>query len=231
MLRSIIPFILAIFGYVIFLLAEGMPLFEWQVSGTVMDSRSNYNDHFSNPNWTVPFGSALDDSSSYFIRSLKGYCFSAEENLNFVVRRSQYTETLDHLSLSISNSIPWLMMWSWSQIVLSVVYLWWFLVWHKQNTGPNIVISTGIVVCICLLLGLFMRLVGDPHFGYVFTIPGPPSCQGQVTINAVLLKIHYEAPIVLFAGICVELEAFSMVLRQIKWASMERRESAKSVVG
>jgi hypothetical protein len=229
--RSITPFMVAIFGYIMFLLVDGMPLFEWQVSGTVTDSQSNYMDHFSNPNWTVPFGRALDHSSSYFVTTSEGYCFAEKGNLKFVVRRSQTDETLDRISLSISNSIPWLTMWSWLEIILSTIYMWGFLVWHKQNTTLNIILSTGFVVCICILLGLVMRLIGGSLFGYYFNLSGPPDCHGTVTLDARLLKVHYEALIVLLAGICSELGSFSMIFRQTKRAVAEREKSLKSSAG
>ena len=214
-----------------FLLVEGMPLFEWQVSGTVTDSQSNYMGHFSNPNWKVPFGRALDHSSTYFVTTSDGYCFSDKENLKFVVRRSQIDETLDRISLSISNIIPWLTIGSWLEIILSIIYIWGFLIWHKQNTTLNIVLSMGFVVLVCNLLGLTMRLVGGPHFGYYFDLSAPPDCHGLVTLDAILLKVHYEAPIILLAGICLELWSFSMIFRQTKRVLAEREESLKSHAG
>ncbi len=54
---------------------------------------------------------------------------------------------------------------------------------------------------------------------------------GTITFTARLLKVHYEMLAVLFTGVCLELGAVAVILRQIIKAIMQRKESVQSVVG
>jgi len=224
--RSLIPFILASFGYILLLQADGMLLFEWRVRETVVDSQSTTKIYSLPSYWKTPFGKSLDDRTVRSVRtSIDDPCL----DFKYVIKRSQNGEALERLSLGIYHSISWLFEWGWIGIVLSVIYMWWFLFWYKQGTS-NIVLFTGIVLFTCILLSQVVRIVA-PNIAYTFKAVAPQDCQGAVTFDAALVKLHYEMPIVLLAGICLELGTFFVMFRQIRKSVIKRQESSSPPVG
>ncbi|MFT3891031.1 MAG: hypothetical protein QM730_05305 [Anaerolineales bacterium] len=106
--------------------------------------------------------------------------------------------------------------------------MWWYATEYKDRWA----LFTVIVACSCVFLALVTRLIG-PDIGHfpMFSLAGVPDCHGTVTIDAVLVKVNYEMPFLLFIGICSELAMFILMFRQIKKATIARRESSISVVG
>jgi hypothetical protein len=106
--------------------------------------------------------------------------------------------------------------------------MWWYAIEYKDRWA----LLTVIVACSCVFLALVTRFIG-PDIGHfpMFRLAGVPDCHGTVTIDAVLVKVNYEMPFLLFIGICSELAMFILMFRQIKKATIERRESSRSVVG
>ncbi len=66
----------------------------------------------------------------------------------------------------------------------------------------------------------------DSYLGKVYVSKDEAICRdcysGTVTFNVALSKVHYEMPILLFAGILLELGALGIMVRQIIKAIIER---------
>jgi hypothetical protein len=217
-LRSFLPFLLASLGFAASLLVTEMPLFEWQISEIVTDLPSTSEDPILPSLWNAKFGQSLDDLGKMFISEDEiSVCLS--EDLKFVVTRSQRDETLERVSLNVYKNIFWLFEWGWIVFILSIIYMWWSILWYKQGAGLHAVIFTVLAPFICFFLSQLVRLVG-PGIPRYFSIA---ECHGTITFNAVLSKIHYEMPIALFTVILLELGALGIMLHQIIRAVIESK--------
>jgi hypothetical protein len=204
MLRSFIPFVLATLGFIMLSWADRMPLFRWQVSEIVTDFSSTCDFKLPSSPWTTRWGESLD---------LRGRPYHLE-NLKVVVKRSQTNEVLDRVSLTLYNNTSWLFGWSLVEVVASISYIWVFLLQDKQNRVSHALMAaflTGMAVFICLLLSqVHIVSLAGPTVGwapYYFR----ENCHGTITFSARLLKIYYETPAILFAGILMELGALGMM--------------------
>ena len=122
MLRSFIPFLLVSLGFSMILWTDRRPLFEWQVSGIVTDFSLPCEFTLPSSPWITRLGESLD---------LKGRPHPLT-NLNVVIRRSQTTDVLDQVSRVLYRGAPWLFVWSLFEVILSIVYMWQFLLQDKQ---------------------------------------------------------------------------------------------------
>jgi hypothetical protein len=225
-LRSFLPFLLASLGLAASLLVIEMPLFEWQISEIVTDLPSTSEDPILPSPWKAKFGQSLDDIRELLI--FNSPCLS--EDLKFVVRRSQRDETLERVSLNVYNNTFWLFEWGWIAsilvIILSIIYMWWSILWYKQGAGLHAVIFTVLAPFICFFLSQIVRLA-RPGIPYYFRIA---ECHGTITFNAVLSRIHYEMPIALLAVFLLEVGALAIMLHQIIRAVIERKRHSSSAV-
>ncbi len=218
MLRSFIPFILASLGLTMILWSDRMPLFEWQLSDMTTDFSSPCNFRLPPSPWTTRLGESLD---------LKGKPYPLE-NLNVVVRRSQIDDVLDRVSLALYNNTSWLSVWSLFEVILSVIYIWWFLLQDKQNGAFRALFLTAIVGGICMYsLQIHVISLAGPAIGWQLYYFGE-DCHGTITFGAKLIKIYYETPITFFTGILMELGALGMMFRQM---GKTGKASAKSAAG
>jgi len=201
-LRSFIPFILATLGFIMLSWADRMPLFKWQISEITTDVSSPCDFKPPSP-WTTRWGESLD------LRGRPNHV----ENLNVVVRRSRTDEILDRVSLTLYNNTSWLFVWSSIEVILSIIYIWWFLLQGKQDSAFHLVMAvflTGIAGLMCLLLAQAHTIsLAGPAVGWAHYIG--KDCPGTITFSAGLLKIYYETPAILFAGILMEVGALSMM--------------------
>jgi hypothetical protein len=226
MYRSLYPFILASIGFTAFILVTSMPLFEWQISDIATDFPSTYEVVVSPSPWMARLGDSLNDGSYVFGEvsiSMDGKgCL--KEDLTFIVRRSAQDKSFDQIWLNIYKNISWLSGWSWVEVILSSIYILWFLLWSKQGRILHAIILTGIAVILFLNLTQILRLVAPFPFPHYF---GTVHCyHGTVTFNAELSKIHYETPIILLVGILLECGAVVIMLRQITKAIIERKKTS-----
>jgi len=226
--RSLVPLILASLGFVIIRFVLNMPLLEWQVSEIVTDFPSTYQVEISPSPWEGSLGDALGDGSYILqkIRVIGNGAFCRKENLKFVVRRSQNDVIVERVLNANLKNYSWLLAWSMIELILSGMYIWWFIVEYRHGSAFQDVIFMGIAGFIYVFLILISRVLGH-QLGYV----GISDCSGTVTLNASLSKVHYETLIVLSVCILSELGALGVMLGQIKRAVIERKESAKSAVG
>jgi len=111
------------------------------------------------------------------------------------------------------------------EISLAGIYIWWFTIWYKRPIWKALVLAvvfTGVAVFIFIVLTQIVR----PFLWRVGASPeyfGTLDCySGTVTFNVALSKVHYEMPILLFAGILLELGALGIMVRQIIKAIIER---------
>ena len=95
-----------------------MPLFEWQFNEIASDFSSACDGTLPS-HWTTRFGEDLEARNRP----------SLLENLNIVVSRSWTDESLDHISLSLYKGRPLLFI----GVVLSIIYMWWFLLRDKED--------------------------------------------------------------------------------------------------
>jgi hypothetical protein len=219
--RSLLPLILASLGFFIIRFVINMPLLEWQVSEIVTDFPSTYEVDILPSPWTANLGDAFDDGSFILqkIRVIEDGSFCRKENLKFVVTRSQNDVTLERALNANLKNYSWLFAWGMVELILSGMYIWWFIMEYKHGSAFQAVTFIGIAGFIYFLLLLISRVLG-PQLGYV----GISDCYGTVTFNARLLKVHYETLIVLFVCILVELGALGVMLRQIRRAIIERKK-------
>lgn len=225
--RSLLPIILASLGFVLIVMATSvLPLFEWQISETTIDFPPSHEIHILPAPWSAKLGDSFDDGSFIFRKVFvsKDGRNCLKENLNFVVRRSPNDEALERVSLNVGKSISWLFGWGLIEIVLSGIYLWWFTIWYQHRPVFHAIVYTVIAAIFFLFLTQVLRLAGPLFSPYYF---GVADCfSGTVTFAARLSKVHYEMPVVLLAGIWVELGAIGIIWRQITIAVADRKRTA-----
>jgi len=234
MQRALLPSSLASLGFIIILLALKMPLFEWQISEIVTDFPSAYEIHIQPSPWSARLGDSLNDSLYISLGNVyvtKDGISCSHENLNFLVRRSQSDETLERISLNLTEKNGrWLYVWGARIIILSGIYIWWFTIFYQRRSIFlaflfTIIAGVFYVWLTQIVRPLLPRVVPLEYLG------GLDCYHGTVTFNARLLKIHYETLIVFVSGILLELGALGIILRQIMKAIIERKDSSKSAVG
>src|SRR6266496_4268375 len=114
-LRSLLPFILTSFGFILIALVLNMPLFEWHISDIATDLPAGVQ---INPTWTTKFGDSLNSGSynaedgAYIFHQVlfpnHGNSCSPQQ-LTSVVRRSQSDERLEQLELTLNHGMAlWL---------------------------------------------------------------------------------------------------------------------------
>ena len=180
-----------------------MPLFEWQF-GEIIADYTSVCDGTLPFQWTTRFGEDLEAKNRP----------SVLENLNIVVKRSWSDETLDHVSLGIYKSSPLLFI----GVVLSIGYMWWFLLRDKQNRLLRVISAiflTLLGVSLCFLLSQTLRLSG-PAVGQIPYYHEIRHCDGSITFSARLSRIHFETLVVLMASALSEAGAFIVVLHQLR---------------
>jgi len=241
MLRSIIPFVLVCLGFTIVGLARDMPRFEWEISDINADIPPDF--HVQPSPWTTRLGeSVLGDSSddnSYFLWQVYTPSGNGEDSCSPVgskpvVKRSQNDETLERVSIGFYQKVyPWLWGISWLLLFLSGNYVWWFAIWDKRPISEAVIFTVIILVMSCFLFDNVWRPLAGRVMPALSCIPLAESqpYSGTITFNANLSKIHYEMLLVLFTGVCLELGAVGVILRQTMRAIMRRKESAQPVVG
>jgi hypothetical protein len=200
-------------------------LFEWQISEIVTDLPSTYEVDVRPSPWITHPRDSLDDGTfilRYGISVVRNENYCSEQNLKFVVRRTQNYKIVEQLlnaHQEMSNS-SWLFGWVVAGLVLSGIYIWWFIIGYKKRRIGDVVFYTVIAGAVYVFLLLFSRIIG-PHIGYAGTI----DCNGTIGFNARILKVHYETLIVFFVIILSELGALSMIVRQITVAVSERKKT------
>ncbi len=248
MLRSIIPFVLVCLGFAAVGLAQDMPLFEWEVSKITADLPPNF--HVKPSPWTTRvgesilgdfttwYGKPLDHSTSFlwqvYTPMENGKDICSPVGSTPVAKRSRNDETIEQVSMGFyQNVYPWLRSISWLLLFLSGIYVWWFAIWYKRPIFEAIVFTALIVVIFCfyfdnVLRPLAMRVM--PALPCALFLPSHPYA-GALTFNASLSKVHYEMLVVLLAGVCLELGAVGLMIRQTMKAIMHRKESAQVAAG
>lgn len=141
---------------------------------------------------------------------------------------------LDRVSLTLYNNTSWFFVWSLVEVILSIIYIWWFLLQDKQSRAAHLVMAiflTGMAGFMCLLLaGAHTMSLAGPAVGWAPYYIGQ-DCLGTITFSARMLKIHYETPAILFAGILMEVGALGIMWRTNVRVVNQRKESSKSTVG
>jgi hypothetical protein len=211
MLRSFIPLLLASLGFILFGLVVEMPLFEWQVREIATDSPQDIG--LNSSHRTTNLGNSLDDVL---------YCGSSIDlkNLDLVTRLSWSEKALERVTRYINRNVfPWL----WFLLFLSSIYVWWFTI-HYKHSHTEAFFSTAIAVMfLCILLD---------STRYFYAQIGSLEClEGTGIFDVKLSKIHIETILTLSTSVFAEAGAVGIMLRQIRRAIMQRKESAKLGVG
>ena len=231
MQRALLPNVLASLGLVFILLATVMPLFKWDISTVNKDFPPAYELHLKPSPWTTKLGESLDDN--YFFKNVRvttanAICTNDEDFLD--IQRSPNERSLELMAVNANGNVPWLISSSFIVVILSGIYIWWLLVWHDQHPISSAIAPIVIsVVFFCLLIAV-LRLVG-PRLSAPQYLMISDQCQGALTLNARLSKIHYETLIILILGILGELSALGIMLRQFIRAIIQGKESSRSAVG
>jgi hypothetical protein len=213
MLRSFIPFVLASLGFTMILWADRSPLFNWQTSEIVAD-----------------VSSVCDFDLPTDLTTRLGESFEARktDGLKIVVIRSRTDDLLNRVSLVVDKFVPWLS----AGVLLSISYLWQSPLQNRQNRASQIIMAfvlTAAAVFICFFLSQLVRSAG-PAVGWQLYHFGD-SCQGTITFNAKLLKVYYETPALLFAGIMMQVGAIGIISRQIKRSIIAEKEPTRLAAG
>ena len=213
MRRSLLPSILLLAGYIAILLATIMPLFEWQTFQINSDFPSVYKVRSQPSPWLAKLGDSLDQGRNASFGNVyisKGTSDCRYQDINFEVNRTQTDKSLELVSKNMKEYIFWLFEWQWVGIGLSIIYIWWFAIWHKYPIYEAAILTGVVAACENGLTQLTRNLL--PSVMHL----GTDECyHGTITFNAVLSRVHYETPIVLFTGILCGLLAIGIILRQI----------------
>lgn len=213
MLRNFIPFVLASLGFAMILWADRSPLLKWQTSEIVAD-----------------VSSVCDFDLPTDLTTRLGESFEARktDDLKIVVIRSRADDLLNRVSLAVDKFVPWLS----AGVFLSISYLWQFPLQDRQNKFSRTVVAVVLTVAavfICFFLSQVVRSAGPAigwqryHFG--------ENCQGTITFGAKLMKVYYETPVFLFAGIMMEVGSIGIISRQIKRSTIAEKESTRLAAG
>lgn len=239
-LRSLHPLILVSLGLTLIALTLNMPLFEWKISDISTNLPSEVRISAS---WTTKFGDSLESGSynandgSYIFHQVlvlnpnNGNSCSPEQ-LTSVIRRSQNDEMLERIALNVNQRIVrWLTgLTQTGQLTIAIlllicgVYIWWFTIHYKCPVAENFIIAVVATILLGFFINVWRLLV--PETG-VFVCQ--PELYGTLTFNAKLSKIHYETPVILLAGIFLELSALITILRQIRQIVFDRKRSLREV--
>src|SRR5574339_1081821 len=131
MYRSIIPFILVCLGFTLFMFAQDMLLFDWEIS----DAESSFPNLQIKPSLLT---TRLGESVLYVCSPGDG---------ESVVRLSQSDELLERISIYSHQKIfPWLWGLALLLLFLSAIYIWWFAIWYKHLTTEAIIFTVLILV-------------------------------------------------------------------------------------
>jgi hypothetical protein len=231
MQRAFLPNVLASLGLILILLATVLPLFEWEIEMNA-DFSSSYKVHSEPSPWTTKLGESLDDSSYIFkrVQVLVGEAICTNDEEFIGILRSQKEKSLESISVKIDKYTASLIGWSFITVILSGVFIWWFIVWQDHRPISSAIAPMLLsVVFICLLIGV-LRLV-DPRVSGPHYLMISDQCQGSLILDVKLSKLHFEMPMIMFLGILGELSALGIMLRQFIRAIMQGRESSKSAVG
>jgi hypothetical protein len=199
-----------------------MPLLEWHVGEIVTDFPSTYQVKISPSPWKAALGDALDDGSYILqeIRVIGNGSFCRKENISFVVRRSPNDLVVEQGLNGNLKNYSWLFAWGLSELILSSMYVWWFIIKYKHGSPSQVATLMGTVGCISVFLILVSRVLG-PQLGYA----GISDCFGTVTLTAKLLKVHYETLIVLLVCILAELVSLGVIVSQVIRAGIEKKQA------
>ena len=211
MLRSFIPFILVSLGFTLILWTDRKPLYEWQVGENSPDF-SAICDGDVPTQLVTRFGESLDKSNN-------------SQNMDLVVKLSPKDEVLDHLSLALGS---WLFIWSLIETVMSLIYMWRFLLWDMPDGSSRLGLAmflTVLAIFICLNLSQLARRAGPvigwiPYFSF-------SDCQGTIIFSAKVVKVYYETLALRFTGILFEAGALGLMAQPFTRVV----ESSKSGVG
>jgi hypothetical protein len=199
------------------------PLFEWRISDIVTDFPPNYEIHIFPSPWRARFGDSFNDDL-YIYKNVsvlvdRKDCYN--EDINVIIGRTQKDETLEDVWLNIYKNVSWLFAWSLIEVFLTILYIWWFMIWHRHSFLKAIGLT---ILAIFIFLNLIPILANPLFLPRYF--PGLVDCYpGTITFNAVLLEMYYETPIILLVGVLLEFEALVMMLYQVKQAVVDRNES------
>jgi hypothetical protein len=202
-------------------------MFEWQINETVTNFSSDYQVHIVPSPWITRLNDSLDDKSYISLGKIyvsKDGISCSDEDLNFIVRRSQSDETLEYRVQRLTEKkSPWLYLWGARLMILTVIYIWWSTIFNQRRSVLNAIIFTVIIGIFYVGLTQVVRplLPRIVDFHYL----GSLDCdQGTITFNAGLSRIHYETLIVFFVGILLELGAIGVMVQQIIRAVMGRKK-------
>ena len=144
--RSLIPLALASLGFIIIRLVMSMPLLEWQISEIVTDLPSTYEVEILPPPWEAKLGDSLNDGSfilrKIYVTGEESFC--RKENLEFIVRRSHKDELIEQVLNANQKNTSWLYTLGVTALILSGIYIWWFIIGYKQGSALQAAIFTGI---------------------------------------------------------------------------------------
>jgi hypothetical protein len=228
MQRNLTPFVLANLGLAFVVASTTMPLFEWEISATAVDFPPTYEVYIPPSPWTTKLGESLDNTSCVFWKVLvsdgQNHCIN-EESFGLNVVRSSQERLAESVSLYINKSISWFTLSGLIEIVLSGVYIWWVTLSLEHRSIADAIVSTIIGFVIFSSVIVILALLGPSSAIDFFRYTD--KCQGALTFNANLSRVHYEMPIVMLIGVLAELGAFSVMLHQIVISTRHRKTLSK----
>jgi hypothetical protein len=219
MSKSLAPIILASLGLILIIVSMTRPLFDWEVSVVTNSFPSTYKvDIFPSP-WITRLGQSLDDSAYVFrkisVSDGENDCTN-KESFGLNIARSSQDEFLESISLFISEIDPIFTLGGLIEIAFSVVYIWWVALSVEHRTVSDVIppTLTALILLSLIFCWLVPLLIPLPPIG-VLSFSEAHHCQGILTFNANLSRIHYETPTMILIGILAELAAFGIMLRKI----------------
>ena len=198
-----------------------MPLFDWNIRESASRSWT----------WKARLGDSFDNGIYLINRNLLLEDWQDCLKDDFAINRSLDETKLEELSLTLKKGVSWLYRWGLIEIVLSGVYIWWFMISYAHRPVSSAIVSIVVAMILCWCLGnivLYNLKVARILPAYSGTIDCFP---GSIALNIQLSQIHYTMPIVLLAGIFLEVRALTLMVSEVKKSVTHRKESSELTVG
>jgi len=198
-----------------------MPLFVWQIRESPLRVWT----------WNARLGDSFDDGTYLADRYLLLKDWEDCLKEDFLISRSSSEARLEQLSLTLKKGVAWLYGWSLIEIVLAGVYIWWYGTSQAHHPVRSAITSTVVAIILCWCLGnivlynLKIARILPPYSGTIDCFPG------SIALSVKLVQIHYTMPIVLLAGILLEVRAFTLMVREVKKTDTQRNESSAGILG
>lgn len=220
--RSLIPFVLVIFGIFCVAIATTLPLLEWEVHVQTADFPATSRVNIAASPWTTYFAESLADPSTVLRRitvwDAQKLCINEEKTFGLTIARTEPASFSETLLLNLGRTTSWFIALGLLSLLPAAIYIGWVMLGLERRPLAEAVltglIGIGFLIIAVILLALAAPTPSTPPFSE--PLGGTTTnCQGTFSLQISLLRIHYATPLVLLTGVVAALGAWGLILRQI----------------